>query len=277
MGRTQLHLERLEGRRCPTTGLNILTFSATALPGHVARLQGTVVDRDPATVQLTFTGAVNGSASPDSLGKFSYKTTEAVLGEVDVKAVDSEGLTDADSDLLEVPPPVVALDISYVCQKTVVLSGTVQDIDGAGLAVSFKGVVNGGTTTGAGGAFSLTTTPSTLGVVMATAVNEWGLVSSPAMVKVTSQKPQIIEFDADKSPDGLWVFSGTVVDESPEGLVVKFSNLPGLNGMSAIVGSDGKFSLPPLALPLSSPGQARADVTDWWGLAADPAWVEVHP
>jgi hypothetical protein len=277
-GRTRLALERLEGRQCPSTGFNFLSFSATALPGHFALLKGTVADHDPTTVHITFTGALTGTATPNALGNFTLKTTKATLGEVDAQAVDDQGLTDEDTSVLDVPPPVLTLGITYVCEKTVVLSGSVQDIDGAGLPVSFKGVVNDSTMTDGGGGFSLTTTPSTLGSVTATVVNEWGLVSSPVAVQVTSQKPEIVEFDADKSPDGLWYFSGTVVDESPGGLVVKFSNLPGLKGKTATVGSDGKFSLlPPVALHLTKPGQARADVTDWWGLAADPAFVDVSP
>jgi hypothetical protein len=275
LSRARLQFELLEDRLVPAKAFAI-EFTATALPDHIAHISGKVHDIDPPSVDLTFSGVVSGFAKPDANGDFVFITKATSLGMIRADGVNALDMKAVSYDALDVPRPVITLDISYVAQRTVTLSGSVEDVDPSGLVVSFKGVVKASTITDSSGKFSLTTDASGLGDVHATTVNDWGLRSERATVTVYSAPPKIINFQAQVSRDGVWTFSGTVVDEDPAGLVVHFSNIPELQGKTATVGSDGKFSLT-LLLHLTEPAQVHADVSDWWGLAADPAWVDIYP
>src|SRR5262249_18114448 len=82
--RARLSLERLETRDCPYTPFTISSFTSTVLANHAVHLSGTVQDDNPASVQLTFSGAVTGTTTANSVGNFSYDTTNASLGTVTV-------------------------------------------------------------------------------------------------------------------------------------------------------------------------------------------------
>jgi hypothetical protein len=274
--RARLEIECLESRLCLTKDFVIPQFAADALPGHVARLTGRVVDFDPSSVELTFSGAVNGTTSPAPDGTFTYETTDARVGMVYVAGINSLNETAGNQDPLLVPRPAITLNIAYGSRNFVTLSGSVSDLDAGDLTVTFKGVAKGSVSTDDFGEFSYTTTASSLGEVKATTVNLWLQRSVPSTVSVVSAPPVIVNFLADKSSDGVWVFSGVVQDEDSAGLVVVFSNHGALNGQSAVVGSDGKFCMT-VELRLIKPVQIHADVMDWFGLAADGAWVDIAP
>ncbi len=275
VNRVRPQIECLEGRLCPAKGFAITEFSAVALPNHVAKLTGTVIDLHPELVQLTFTGAVKGGTSPDVDGNFSFTTTEATLGMIYVDGVNFMDMTAENQDALLVPRPVIDLELAYGEQKTVTLSGSVEDIDAAGLIVTFKGKVTGSVLTDAAGNFEFTTAAIGLGDVKAFAVNLWGLRSIPASVTIANLAPEIVGLVAEKSLDGIWSFSGKVKDESPAGLVVYFSNIPEMQGISVTTGSQGEFCFT-VELHVTVPAQVHADVTDWWGLS-DSAWVNIAP
>lgn len=272
----RLGFEALESRVCPSKGFAISIFNADARPNHVAELTGKVVDIDPPSVKLTFFGGVQGSTCPDADGNFSYTTTNASLGLVYVKGVNSLNMEAGNQDPLTVPRPVISLGIQQGEKASVTLFGSITDIDPSNLVVTFKGKAKGAVTADDEGNFSYTTNASGLGEVNAFTVNDWGLRGLPASVNVFSVPPQIIGFTAEKSPDLVWSFSGTVTDESPAGLVVHFSNFSEIEGKTATVGSDGEFCLT-VVLHVSQPVQIHADVSDWWGLAADGAWVNLNP
>jgi hypothetical protein len=234
-----------------------------------------VVDIDPPSVRLTFSGGVTGTTAPDENGNFSYTTTDAALGMVHVHGVNSLDMTARNQDPLTVDQPAITVGVAYGSRNTVTLSGSVTDIDADQLIVSLRGVARGVAATDETGEFSVTTTADGVGTVNVTTVNLWGL-RERVSVTVYSAPPQIINFEAVKAPGGIWTFSGFVEDEDPAGLVVYFSNLPGLEGKSAVVGSDGRFCLT-LRVDISQPGQLHADVIDWFKLAADTAWTDIFP
>ena len=272
----RLSVEFLEGRVCPAKGFAIAEFSAVALPNHIARLTGKVLDTHPEMVRLEFTGGVEGTTTPDAGGHFLFETPEADPGMIWVDGVNYLDQVDQNQDLLNVAPPVVSLGIEYGPQRTVTLSGTVVDLDPGGLVVEFRGMAPGSAVTDASGFFSFTTSALGLGKVNAFATNDWGLRSAPVSVTIQNKAPIIVNFNASKSPDGLWHFSGSVSDESAAGLVVYFSNCSQLAGRSAVVGANGEFHLT-VSMRLTKPVQVHANVTDWWGLAADPTWVNLEP
>src|SRR5262249_62324842 len=99
------------------------------------------------SVHLAFSGAVARLPPPDALGAFSFATTNASLGTVQATAVNNSNKTMSAEATLAVANPVITLAITYDSQKNVTLSGSVADLDPAGLIVSFKGVVEGVATT----------------------------------------------------------------------------------------------------------------------------------
>src|SRR5262245_31274871 len=87
--RARLGMEQLETRLCPAKGFEISEFSAEALPNHVAKLTGYVLDIEPESVKLFFTGGVNGTTSPNEEGEFSFTTPDAHLGMVYAYGINS--------------------------------------------------------------------------------------------------------------------------------------------------------------------------------------------
>src|SRR5262249_47063838 len=129
--RVRLSLEALEARDCPTN-FAIMNFTATVLAGHMVQLNGLVTDDDPASVQLTFSGAASGTTTPAANGNFSFGTPNATLGTVNVNGVNKYNLQANASATISKPSPVVTLNITYGSKTLVTLSGSVNDLDKAG-------------------------------------------------------------------------------------------------------------------------------------------------
>jgi hypothetical protein len=85
-------LERLETRDCPAAPV-IISLGATLSSGNMVTLLGTVIDENPGTVQITFSGVVSGSTMANSRGGFALQTTAAALGTIFADAVDGECLS----------------------------------------------------------------------------------------------------------------------------------------------------------------------------------------
>jgi hypothetical protein len=275
-GRVRPVLERLETRLCLSNDLAIVDFSAVALPNHTAWLSGRIVDDHPATVKIAFSGTISGMTRTRPNGVFNFLTTQAELGQVLVTATNSENHTVIAAERLDALPPKLTLDVAYLGQNVIQLYGKVADPDQAGGIVQLSGVVTQNVVTNSVGEYSYTTPATATGAVYAEFINPWGLAAPKVKVDIANLKPRITNFEAVGSPDDLWEFSGIVEDEDPEGLVVKLSGIPGLNGVIAVVGADGKFSVT-VKITITGPSQARADVTDWWNYPADPAWVDIYP
>lgn len=155
------------------------------------------------------------------------------------------------------------------------LSGSVMDEAPAGLSVDFTGVYTGSAMTDANGSFSVNVTPSRLGTITANVTDNEGLSATPVQRSVTSAAPTIT-LSASRQVANLWVFSGTVTDEYAADLLVRFGNLPSLEGKTATVAANGTYSLT-VELAQGEEGTACAQLTDWWGLGSNVAEYIIAP
>ncbi|HMC65337.1 MAG TPA: hypothetical protein VKI65_10400 [Gemmataceae bacterium] len=186
----RLALEALETRDLMAAPV-ITSFTATTLPGHIARLTGTVTDENPATVHIRFSGAASGDTTVDATGHFSFSTTNAVLGSVTATGLDQENLSATAMSTLSSSAPVItnfkAIMGSFGFWT---FTGKVTDEDPSHCVVKFSGLpeLEGKTTTVAlDGTFSYTVQlqPGETGMVLATATDCWGLTSAEAEAVVS--------------------------------------------------------------------------------------------
>ena len=270
--RARLCLESLEGRDCPSA----LSLSASVLPGHVARLSGVLSDPVPAGARVIFGGAVSGTTVTDSSGRFSFSTTNAVLGSVSAYAVDLAGAaSNTATATLAVAPPTVTVAVTYGAHRTVTITGQVNDPDPGGRVVQFSGVVDGSVVTHPDGTFKLTTTPSGPGTFFASTTDRWCLHSDGSGGSLPPPPPpEIVNFTATEGTNRYWTFSGQVIDETPAGLTVNFGGIPSLEGATATTDTNGCFSYC-VQLYSGESGTATAQTTDWWGQTSNVAEVFV--
>ena len=91
--------------------------------------------------------------------------------------------------------------------------------------------------------------------------------------------PVIENFQAEEISNGMFMFTGKVIDESPGGLVVRFGgSVMSVNGLTATTQADGRFTLiVQLKLDGTDVGLVTAQTTDAQGLDSNVADVYVHP
>jgi hypothetical protein len=237
----------------------------------MAFLSGMVMDYNPSTVNITFTGAVTASINADSLGNFSYIGPASGLGTVFAVATDGNNLTSNTSQAqLTKPAPFITMSLTYGTQNTVTVAGQVIDIDAGGRTVNFSGVVSGLVVTNSDGTFSFTARATGLGTIQAVTFDLWAQSSNIAQVTVSSNAPVISMLSGVEGVDGWWTFSGQVTDESPAGLQIIFGGLAEVSGDTATVQTGGTFSLL-VQLPVDVVGTLFVQTTDWWGLTSNIA------
>jgi hypothetical protein len=151
---------------------------------------------------------------------------------------------------------------------TVNISGHVSDSDpnAGSIGVALSGAINANVTADSGGSFQLSGTAAGLGTETAVASDGGtGLSSQPSQIPVQNNAPQITGLSMGPAGNGKnVVISGTVGDESPEGLIVSFS---GVVSGSATTNASGGFSF---YGPASGAGTITAATADVWGVAAAP-------
>jgi len=273
--RVQLQLESLETRLCPAAP--VLTLGVTQLSDHLVEVYGTAKDESPQNMKVQIVGVVTGTVAPDANGKFHLVAQATGLGSIVAWGVDDEGLySDKVETTLTSAAPAIKLEIIYGSGRTVILKGKVVDESPGGLTVTFRGAVTGSIVTDDDGAFEFKAQATHLGKIAATTVDPWGLVSADALVVVESTPPIIVNFSAVEDVDGIWIFRGSVTDESAEGLIVNFDGLKSLVGKTAKVRADGTFSLA-VRLQPGEEGTVSAITTDWWGLDSEVVFTIVHP
>jgi len=72
------------------------------------------------------------------------------------------------------------------------------------------------------------------------------LLAAPPVTdtRVINAPPQIVDFTAEQVSNGLYIFTGRVIDETPSGLTVTFGGgVPTVEGQTAITDANGYFSL----------------------------------
>jgi hypothetical protein len=241
------------------------------LANNVVRLSGMVTDPNPASVQINFTGVLSGSATADANGNFSLQTTGTALGTVTATATDVQNQTSAPFQTqLSTPAPTLSVTITYGANKLVTLTGSVTDIDAAGRLVSFTGVVTSSATTTGNGSFTLTTNATGLGNITASVTDLWSQTAT-MQVAVAPAAPTISNFSAAGGAANCWTFFGSVSGPGLTGLEVQLGGLPSLNGETAVVKSDGTFSITIQLLAQGDSGTAWAQITDSWGQTSNLA------
>jgi hypothetical protein len=243
---------------------------------------GHVSDPTPATVDVSLSGAVAAHVTPNSTGDFNYVCSWSGGTTVNALATDSQNLTSDPASATITNPtlanPFITLSVTYGTQRSITLTGRVIDTAPSGLTVWIGGAATGSTITDANGNFSVTLTAASLGTVTATTVNSWGMFSNTASVVLTDTQPVIQNFYCTVLPDGWYQFSGQVVGNNLAGLTVYFGGVPvSLQNQKATVLADGTFTLQlQLNGTPSDNGTVTANVTDWWGLAANTAYCDVQ-
>ncbi len=165
----------------------------------------------------------------------------------------------------------LTMNVTYVPNKEVTLSGHLTSPNNVGQLIQFGGVVNGTTTTDSLGNYSATLKVSQLGQATAVEANGQSNTCTAALV---SQMPNIT-FTATPAANGLWLFSGTVTGAPTQGEVVNFGGITPLAGQSTTVNPDGTFSFT-CTVPPGQGGMATAQAVDWWGDASPVATASVY-
>jgi hypothetical protein len=279
VARPRLQVEQLDERIVPSAAS--LTNIEARIVASTLIIRGDVVDDSPGADNVIISGAITGSRS--TTGSFEFIAPYTGDGHLSLYVHDDEGLDSMVSAFNVMPAygnqaPYISLQVSYGGQRLVTFSGVVYDESPTTCVVSLGGVASGaGIHPSSSGEFSVTLTASSLGTEWGKAVDSAGLASSIATVDVVSLKPVIDNFQVYGIAPNTYSIRGHVSDESPAGLIVRLGGeIAQLQGVEVEVGADGWFSY---TITLSSPPAAgslvTADVTDWWGLAADPAWVHI--
>jgi hypothetical protein len=158
------HVEWLESRHCPSCV--ITTLSATAEPGLMVQVSGTVQDLNPFACSVTFSGVINGSVAVNADGTFSAEFSAKGPGLVIAVAQDNQQQLMSAAVATAVAPeaPVIQdFDVVHVLNTSWMISGQVIDQSPGGLSVVFggPGYIEGSTApTDNSGNFSLAVTVS---------------------------------------------------------------------------------------------------------------------
>src|SRR5262249_39616983 len=90
--------------------------------------------------------------------------------------------------------------------------------------------------------------------------------------------PVIVDFNAEEVGNGLFIFSGRVIDEQPGGLTVAFGGVPSIAGLTTVTDANGVFVLiVRLKTDGSDVGTVSAITADAQGALSKPAFVDVIP
>src|SRR5262245_11741405 len=98
-------------------------------------------------------------------------------------------------------------------------------------------------------------------------------------IMVTNAPPQIVNFNAEQVGNGLYIFTGQVIDEAPGGRVVTFGGgVPTVAGQTVVTNTDGTFSLTiRLRTDGTDTGTVSVTTVDAQGLPSNEALVYVSP
>lgn len=172
--------------------------------------------------------------------------------------------------------PTLSLSSMGSGPQTYVLMGSVMDEAPAGLTVNFTGAYKGSVAVNAMGMFQISVQPDHLGAVNASVTDAEGLTDTEFTI-LTNRAPTINGLTAVRGVGNLWTFSGMVMDEHPQGLVVTFGGLPALEGKTVTVtDSSGYFSLT-VEIPPGEVGTVTAITTDWWDQDSNEALLSFFP
>lgn len=252
-------LYELEARVCPAAPL-LMGFNVALLQGQTVQLTGMVMDENPGSVSIRFSGAASGTTTANAMGLFQLTTTASQLGTIYAQATDNQGLTSQIAQsLLSAPTPNLTLTLAHGSGKMVTLGGQVTAGAPGNLTVTFTGQVAATTTSATTGTYSYTAEASALGTVSATVTDIWGQHSNAVQVAVASNAPTV-SFTVMQGADRAVCIQGQVMDESPGGITVTLS---GAVSATVTTTSSGAFYYAGAATGL---GTITASAADCWGL-----------
>lgn len=174
-------------------------------------------------------------------------------------------------------PVITAFSVAQDLGNSVNVGGWVTDENPQTAIVQIAGAANGYLSPDAGGYFSGTLSMAALGQVTATATDDESLSSNTMNATPANLAPSFINFQAElcEGPGNAWIFYGQVSDEYAPGLTVYLNGLSALNNVALTVDENGYFNYTAW-LQEGEIGTASANVTDWWGVAAQTAYAFVR-
>ncbi|HLW65297.1 MAG TPA: hypothetical protein VKS79_08260 [Gemmataceae bacterium] len=274
--RTNLRLEQLEGRDCPSP---VLANVNARLIGTTLVVTGQVQDTNPSSDSVSLAGVASGNAHfLDSAGDFEFISSSGCqAGSLQVIATSGTPGDGTNSESFYVnadngtaSPYITITGITYGHQRSITITGEVIAEDPDGLFVSLGGVVSGSTTTDSNGNFSVALPAAALGNVTAQIFGANG-ESNVAVHALSVPPPQIDSLAYTEEPGNSFVITGHVNCQDPQGLTVSFGGqVFALDGKSATVGADGWFQIT-LTIPINDNGTYTAQVTDYWGQQSNVA------
>jgi hypothetical protein len=262
-----MRFESLEGRYC-LAAPTIDSFQIDSVSGTTVSVSGYVTDESPETVEVDFSGALEGSTYANGSGYFSY-SGEAQFGTIDAVALDEEMLSSDSAEVtIESDVPVIdSLSVTYGYHTEVTITGQVIDEDPGGLYVYFTGAVEGYAETDSSGNFSLNVPSAWPGTVQAAVADGWGQLTE-AWVDINGDNPPEVTISTDLTPDGLLTIQGTVTDEDAEGLTVIITFRS--EQYEVTTDCNGDF-FHQIELDEGEEGLLTIIARDWWTLESDPA------
>ena len=272
---SRLQVEQLETRDCPAT----LSLSTIVLANHQVLLSGTVTGDDVAGTEVYFSGAANGSVMVDESGYFSFTTADASIGTVCAIGYDTDSheWTNYVTDQVALTSPTITLTVGSIVNNLVVLQGHVDSIDRDALTVSLSGP-NGLSATAevdSEGNFSVLVQMNQLGPINAWTTDLWGQNSNTVQLYVTSDAPLVYDVVCRQVVGTTYVFTGRVSDENPNGLIVRLSGIPSLEGRTAIVQEDGTWSIDGTVAANEVGMLADFTTVDWFGQTSNVGQVQI--
>lgn len=260
----RLCFEQMEPRLVMSAA-SITSLAATVGEGRMVTLSGLVADENPATVAVSFSGVMTGTATPNAQGWFEYSGEATGLGAVNAVALDAENLLSAvEQAQVTSAPPTVTVNVQELgSNRQVRVTGHLTDEAAAGRTVTLSGKVSGSAITDQNGDFSIDLQATGLGNVLADAEDVWGLAANTAQGLLQSATPTITGFTVAQVIDTFWDIYGSVDDEAFIGLTVHFGGV--LAGHSAVVDENGNFGIA-VELSAEDDGLVTAMVLDQWGL-----------
>jgi hypothetical protein len=248
--RVRPKLEMLEDRTVLTTlggGTPAqITYSASILSGRMVSVTGTVIDQRPENCVVTFGGILNHTVTPNPDGSFSFVAEASSRGFITSQVLDDENLvTVALAQYIEgtyseiINVEVIEGEDPGMATVNGAVTGDVVE----GMPVYFEGAGTGSTFLMANASFSWSTLEIKPGDLRIIFDNIWGnrtdvnilIRNRPPVVKKLAFRPTVL--------GGHYEFHGKVLDEEVNSCVVRFSGIPALEGKTAQVNAEGKYSI----------------------------------
>jgi hypothetical protein len=271
--RAFLRLEALEDRYCLSAPQVTLT-GVQELANNQVQVTGHVTDDVAPTITLNFSGVTCGSTLLISNSDYSFTAMATGLGTISAQGTDTLNQTSntAQINFTSAVPTVTQLSYTWGPNRTVTITGKVNDEQPSGRTVTLGGAVNGMATADANGNFSVTLTATALAQVSATVTDQWNQTSAAAATTLTYNAPVIQNFIGTHGAGNTWTFTGHVADAVASGIAISFGGLAA--GQSVVTDANGNFTLT-ITLASGASGDVIAEAHNMWNMASADATFTV--